>query len=269
MLVLVLPAYNESEAIGPLLDRVAPAFRETEGPASVLLVDDGSADGTADLARAKAAELGLELEVAAHDGNRGLGAALRTGLSRGTELAGGDGVVVVMDTDNTHDPALIPTMAAKLTSGFDVVIASRYAPGGKEVGLSPRRRVMSRGASLLLRLLVPVRGARDYSCGYRVYRASTLRRAFEVYGDEFITESGFVSSAEILLKCAWLPARIGEVPLVLRYDLKGGASKMNVGATVRRYLRLAAAGKRTAARARRAAARAGAGDGALSGGRTA
>jgi len=252
MLVLALPAYNESEAIGPLLDRVAPAFREVEGTATVLLVDDGSSDDTVARAKAAAAARGLALEVAAHGRNLGLGAALRTGLSRGTELAGPNGTVVVMDTDNTHDPALIPRMVAKLETGFDVVIASRYAPGGKEIGLSLRRRIMSRGASLLLRTLVPVRGARDYSCGYRAYRASTLRRAFEVYGGAFITESGFVSSAEILLKCAWLPSRIAEVPLVLRYDLKGGASKMKVGATVRRYLRLAAAGKRAAARGRNA-----------------
>jgi dolichol-phosphate mannosyltransferase len=252
MLILVLPAYNESEAIGPLLDRVAPAFREVEGPACVLLVDDGSADGTADRARSKAAELGLSLEVAAHERNLGLGAALRTGLSRAKDLAGQDGVIVVMDTDNTHDPALIPRMLAKLATGFDVVIASRYAPGGKEIGLKPHRRVLSRGASLLLRTLVPVPGARDYSCGYRAYRASTVRRAFEVYGDGFVTESGFVSSAEILLKCSWLPSRIGEVPLVLRYDLKGGASKMNVASTIRRYLRLAAAGRGAAARGRTA-----------------
>jgi dolichol-phosphate mannosyltransferase len=67
-----------------------------------------------------------------------------------------------------------------------------------------------------------------------------------------VTESGFVSSAEILLKCSWLPSRIGEVPLVLRYDLKGGASKMNIAATIRRYLRLAAAGRSAAARGRTA-----------------
>jgi dolichol-phosphate mannosyltransferase len=250
MLVLALPAYNESEAIGPLLERVAPAFREVEGSACVLLVDDGSGDDTVARAKAAAAKLGLTLEVAPHGRNLGLGAALRTCLSKGAELAGPSGTVVVMDTDNTHDPALIPRMLAKLASGFDVVIASRYAPGGKEIGLSARRRLMSRGASLLLRTLVPVRGARDYSCGYRAYRAATLRRAFGVYGDAFITESGFVSSAEILLKLAWLPSRVAEVPLVLRYDLKGGASKMKVGATVRRYFRLAAAGRRAAAKAR-------------------
>ena len=255
MLILVLPAYNESEAIGPLLDRVAPAFREVEGPASVLLVDDGSADGTAEAARAKARELGLALDVAVHERNMGLGAALRTGLSRAKDMVGADGVIVVMDTDNTHDPGLMPDMVAKLRSGYDIVIASRYAPGGKEIGLSPLRRVLSRGASLLLRVFIPVRGARDYSCGYRAYRASTIRRAFEVFGDGFITESGFVSSAEILLKCAALPSRVAEVPLVLRYDLKGGASKMDVIATIRRYLRLAAAGRRAIAQQAADAAR--------------
>ena len=71
-----------------------------------------------------------------------------------------------------------------------------------------------------------------------------LARAFEVHGDDLITETGFVSSAEVLLKLAYLPSRVAEVPLVLRYDLKGGASKMNITDTIRRYLRMITAGRK-------------------------
>jgi dolichol-phosphate mannosyltransferase len=248
MLVVMLPAYNESEAMRPLLEGIAATFRTIPGPASVLVVDDGSTDGTASAAKRKAGELGLSLEVAVHETNQGLGQALRTGFLRAHEILGGDGVLVVMDADNTHDPALIPAMLAKLEDGCDVVIASRYAPGGKEIGLSPLRRLMSRGASLALAVFLPVRGARDYSCGYRAYRGSVIARAFEVYGDDLIVEDGFVSSAEILVKLAGLPARVGEVPLILRYDLKGGASKMRVGQTIGRYLLLMAAGRRALGR---------------------
>lgn len=244
MLVVMLPAYNEVDSIAPLLSRIARTFEEIDGDASVLLVDDGSTDGTVDRAEETARSAGLQLTVAAHGTNRGLGAALKTGFSRGSELVGRDGVLVGMDADNTHDPAVIPSMLKRLDDGYDVVIASRYAPGGEEVGLSLLRSILSRGASTTLRLFLPVKGARDYSCGYRAYRGSVLARAFEVHGDDLITETGFVSSAEVLLKLAYLPSRVAEVPLVLRYDLKGGASKMNITDTIRRYLRMITAGRK-------------------------
>jgi len=244
MLVVMLPAYNEVDSIAPLLSRIARTFEEIDGDASVLLVDDGSTDGTVERAEETARSAGLQLTVAAHGTNRGLGAALKTGFSRGSELVGRDGVLVGMDADNTHDPAVIPSMLKRLDDGYDVVIASRYAPGGEEVGLSLLRSILSRGASTTLRLFLPVKGARDYSCGYRAYRGSVLARAFEVHGDDLITETGFVSSAEVLLKLAYLPSRVAEVPLVLRYDLKGGASKMNITDTIRRYLRMITAGRK-------------------------
>ena len=244
MLLVMLPAYNEVDSIAPLLTRIARTFEELDGDAGVLLVDDGSTDGTVERAEETARSVGLLLTVAAHETNQGLGAALKTGFTRGSELVGRDGVLVGMDADNTHDPAVIPSMLKRLDDGYDVVIASRYAPGGEEVGLSLLRSILSRGASTTLRLFLPVKGARDYSCGYRAYRGSVLARAFEVHGDDLITETGFVSSAEVLLKLAYLPSRVAEVPLVLRYDLKGGASKMNITDTIRRYLRMITAGRK-------------------------
>ena len=244
MLVVMLPAYNEVDSIAPLLSRIARTFEEIGGDARVLLIDDGSTDGTVERALETARSAGLLLTVAAHETNQGLGAALKTGFTRGSELVGRDGVLVVMDADNTHDPAVIPSMLKRLDEGFDVVIASRYAPGGEEVGLSLLRSILSRGASTILRLFLPVEGARDYSCGYRAYRGAALARAFEAYGDDLITETGFVASAEVLLKLAYLPSRVAEVPLVLRYDLKGGASKMDIADTIKRYLRMITAGRK-------------------------
>ena len=258
MLVVLLPAYNEAGSIPPLLPKIASALGRYEGESMVLLVDDGSSDGTADIALEAGATLGVRVDVERHPRNLGLGRALKTGFRLATELAGQDGYVIAMDTDDTHDPALIPLMIERIEGGCDVVIASRYAPGGREVGLSGVRRFLSRGASLLLTIFSPVRGARDYTCGYRAYRGSILVEAHQVWGDEFIAEEGFVASAEILLKLGRLGARVGEVPLVLRYDLKGGASKMRVGRTIGRYLRLVTVGRRALSRRRGTAGAAGA-----------
>ena len=238
---LALPAYNEERSLPALLLRcipVAEEFGRRGGRLAVLVVDDGSQDGTAEAARAFADRLAVE--VVPHGVNRGLGAALRTGLLAALDRSAPGDHIATMDADNTHDPMLLPEMAERLErERADVVIASRYVAGGEEVGLTPLRKVLSRGASFLLSTVAPVRGARDYTCGYRLYRGTLLRRAREAWGDRLVEEAGFTCMAEVLLKLGRGGARVTEHPLVLRYDLKEGASKMKVMRTISRYFVLA------------------------------
>ena len=238
---LALPAYNEERSLPALLERCVPvarAIEQTGRRLAIVVVDDGSRDRTIEASLAFRDRLAIE--VVPHTVNQGLGAALRTCLRSALERAGEGDAVATMDADNTHDPAMLPAMWQCLedTPG-DVVIASRYVSGGDEIGLTPLRKVLSRGASYLLRLTVPVRGARDYTCGYRVYRSSTLRRAADQWKERLVEESGFTCMAEVLLKLGRGGARILEWPLILRYDLKEGASKMKVMRTILRYFALA------------------------------
>jgi dolichol-phosphate mannosyltransferase len=251
---IILPAYNEAGALPALLAAIAADLAAALSP-RVIVVDDGSTDDTAAVARDVLSSLppslltahhSLLAQVISHPRNLGLGAALRTGLLAAASDAADDDVIVVMDADNTHPPALIVDLARAIARGADVAIASRYAPGGREVGLSWYRRIMSRGASALLWAAFHVRGARDYTCGYRAYRAGILRRAISVWGDRLIEERGFVCMAELLIKLSRLGARIVEVPLVLRYDLKAGPSKVKIIPTILRYFRLIARARRLA-----------------------
>ncbi len=239
-LSVVLPAYNEAACIETLLRRIGKALASERARRSfgehgsldweIVVVDDGSSDQTAAIARVVGRTLPVRLVE--HGVNKGLGAAMRTGLRAAADST----VVVTMDADNTHDPDLIPDMITKLLQGADVVIASRFEPGGAEVGVPPHRKFISHAASGIMQLMARVEGARDYSCGYRAYRGELLRRLIEAYGpDTFITENGFACMVELLLRAATLGARVSEVPLVLRYDLKEGASKMKVARTTRRY----------------------------------
>jgi dolichol-phosphate mannosyltransferase len=237
---LALPAYNEERSLPALLERCIPLGSELAALGArlaVLVVDDGSTDGT--IAAARSFSDRLAIEVVPHGINRGLGAALRTGIAAAIERAAAGDFIATMDADNTHDPALLPLLLRRMKdTGSDVVIASRYAPGGREVGLSRLRQVLSRGASFLLTLTVPVQGARDYTCGFRLYRAEVLKRASALWGDRLIEEAGFTCMAELLLKLGRGGARIAESPLVLRYDLKEGASKMKMMRTISRYFEL-------------------------------
>ena len=239
MIVVVLPAYNEADALPPLLRRLHEVSVGHFGSAlSVIVVDDGSSDGSAQAAR-QAAE-GLDVRVVSHPENRGLNEAIRTGLLAAMEEVGDDDIVVTMDADDTHAPGLISRMTMLIEEGNDVVVASRYAPGGRVLGVPLSRRILSRGASLLFRLVYPVSGVRDYTCGYRAYRAGLLRAAFARWGDQFISEPGFSCMVDILLKLSRLNAVVTEAPLVLRYGRKPGKSKMNVRRTMAQTLSLLA-----------------------------
>ncbi len=247
--IVALPAFNERDALPRLLRRIAAA---PGGPYRTLVVDDGSSDGTAEAAEACREAL-PGLRVVRHDRNRGLGAALQTGWTEALRELPDDGAVITMDADDTHDPAVIARLLDLLAAGADVAIASRFQPGGGEVGLSPARRVFSRGAGVLLAAARPIAGVRDYTCGYRAYRAGMLRRAFQAYGQNgLITAPGFACSAEVLVKLAALGARCAEAPLVLRYDLKRGKSKMKVLRTIGGYFYILRVTRRRPAAARAA-----------------
>ncbi|MDF1701572.1 MAG: glycosyltransferase, partial [Planctomycetota bacterium] len=164
------------------------------------------------------------------------GAAMRTGILHVLEHGRDDDWLIALDADNTHPSELMPGMVAKAEAGADIVIASRFQPGAEIHGLDAFRTLISQVASWLLRIMFP--GARDYTCGYRCYRVGLLRWGQEHYGADFMNQQGFSIMVDILLKLRRQASRIEEVPLILRYDRKQGASKMKVMQTAITTLRL-------------------------------
>jgi dolichol-phosphate mannosyltransferase len=233
---VVLPAYNEQDALPPLLAAIQAALDPAGIDYRVIVVDDGSRDGTAQVARDAARWLPVQL--VSHGVNQGLAAAIRTGLTTAVAESGPNDVVVAMDCDNTHPPRLIPRMLAMIDDGHDVVIASRFQPGAQVYGVPRSRQLYSVGARWLFQLMFPIRGVRDYTCGFRAYRAEALRQAIARYGDGLISETGFSCMADLLLKLRTLPLEMGEVPLELHYERRGAGSKMRVLRTIRQTLGL-------------------------------
>jgi dolichol-phosphate mannosyltransferase len=233
---LVLPAYNEVESLPPMLRRLRDMTAGWDGSVRIWVVDDGSSDGTADVAHH--GPEGLDVTVVSHPRNLGLGQAVHSGLRAAAAAAHGDDVVVVMDADDTHDVGLIPLLHQALTDGADIAIASRFVRGGNDSTAPPFRRLLSRGAAVLFRLALPLDGVRDFTSGYRAYRVSLLQRAVSHYGERLIEEQGFACMVELLLKLRHCRPVVVEVPLVLRYDRKQSASKLRLGRTVVQYLEL-------------------------------
>ena len=233
---VILPAFNEQGSLPPLLGRIQTALGGSELAYHVIVVNDGSSDRTLEIAQQHAAT--MPLTVVDHGVNRGLGEAMRSGfLEAGRRMRPGD-VIVTMDADNTHPPDLIHAMVNRTRKGYDLVVASRFVPGGQQIGLKAYRRALSRCAGLIMKTLFPVRGVSDYSCGYRAYSAVILKRALDLHGPALVEEQGFSCFVDVLLKLRRMNVRATEVPLVLRYDFKEGASKMRIMRTIRRYIRL-------------------------------
>lgn len=236
-LILALPAYNEEHALPLVLAAFERQVLSAGLAASVVIVDDGSTDGTCRVAEEWASK--LPVRVVRHAANQGLGETIQDALRAAAARADPGDVIVSMDADNTHSPELIPAMVRLIAEGCDVVIASRYRRGSKVVGVSAFRQLMTYGARFLFQLLLPTPGVRDFTCGFRAYRAGLIQQAFQRYPGGLVTERSFACMLEILLKLREMGARMGEAPMVLRYDLKPGASKMKVWPTVLSTLRLA------------------------------
>ena len=236
MVIIILPAYNEERALGKLLSEIDDSMKELATGYRVVVVNDGSADRTSEVAAEMASA--MPLTVIDHEQNRGLGESIRTGLMHAVDDASERDTIVTMDADNTHTPHLIGRMLSAIREGNDVVIASRYQPGARIIGVPGYRKLLSRGANLAFRVLFPTPNVRDFTTGYRAYRAGMLKEAFSRYGEDFVGQSGFSCMVDILLKLRELDAIMSEVPLVLRYDLKQDVSKMLVLRTVGTTLQL-------------------------------
>jgi dolichol-phosphate mannosyltransferase len=238
-LAIVIPMRDERLSVHPLFERFVSAASAWDFPYRIIVVDGKSSDGTPDEIRRF--ENHLPIEILELKENVGLGGALEIGLQRA--LSDAD-MVVTMDGDDSHDPHTIPALLTRLDEGYDVVVASRFAPGGKEIGVAAHRKALSHVASAVLRLLFPVGTVQDYSSGFRAYRADALR-SIAVKG-RVVSETGFACMLDILLRLRAQGSRAAEVPLVLRYDLKPSESKMDVPRTVLRYLVLIGRNWRTA-----------------------
>lgn len=237
MIYVLLPTYNEEHCIEILLSRIKKGMDKRNYQYTVVIYDDGSTDNTSEIIKKNIHE--VPLVAIGENENQGLGYAMNSLVNETLELsADDDDVAVVLDADNTHNPEHIFRMVDCINDGFDIVIASRFLKDSRTLGVPKYRNLLSLVVSYLMKILFPVKGVKDYTCGYRAYRVGLLRDAKNVYGDTLITERGFACMAELLIKLRRLGILAREIPLVLKYNLKVGKSKMNVPVTILRTLQL-------------------------------
>jgi dolichol-phosphate mannosyltransferase len=221
--LVVLPTYDECDNIATVLRRLRVAVPD----AHILVVDDDSPDGTAELAEDVARELG-QISLLRRRERSGLGAAYRAGFEWG--LARGYDVLVEMDADLSHDPFALPRLLDEVASGSDLAIGSRYVRGGATPGWPLARRAISRVGCTYARVMLRV-PTHDATSGFRAYRAAALRAV----GLETIRANGYGFQVEMTYRVARLGGQIREVPIEFR-DRTAGTSKMSARIVVEALL---------------------------------
>jgi len=212
--LVIIPTYNEAENIERILRRIA----EVLPAAGVLVVDDGSPDGTGDLVKSVAVEL-PDVHLMARAGKAGLGSAYRSGFVWGMD--NGYDVLIEMDADFSHDPGALPALVEPLTQGYDVAIGSRYVEGGHVPNWARHRHLLSQGGNRYASLMLGL-GVSDSTAGFRAYSAAILR----MLDLEAIRADGYAFQIEMTYRAKQQGAKIKEVPITF-VDRVAGESKMS------------------------------------------
>jgi glycosyltransferase involved in cell wall biosynthesis len=211
---MIVPTYNEAENLAALVT----ALRALPGNIHVLVVDDNSPDGTGRIADGLAAQ-DEGVHVLHRAAKQGLGAAYKAGFAEG--LRRGYTYICTMDADFSHDPERLPSLLAKAAAGYDLVVGSRYVPGGRIVGSTVMRQLISYGANWLAHTILGVT-IRDCTAGFRCYRRTVL----ETINLDAIFSSGYSFLIEMAFYCQRAGFRSGEVPITF-VNRRMGISKIS------------------------------------------
>ncbi len=214
---LILPTYDEAENIERIVAAALPQLASTRLEHRILVVDDGSPDGTGAIAD-RLAEENAAVEVLHRTSKDGIGPAYLAGFARA--LAGGADLVMEMDSDFSHDPADIPRLVAA-SADADLVLGSRYVAGGGVTDWGLARRLISRGGSLYARLLLGV-PVRDLTGGFKCFRRSVLE-GLDLSG---VGTDGYGFQIEVTYRALRAGFRVTELPILFR-DRRVGSSKMS------------------------------------------
>ncbi|MHC0433165.1 polyprenol monophosphomannose synthase [Streptomyces sp. O3] len=228
--LVIIPTYNEAENIKSIVGRV----RASVPDAHILVADDNSPDGTGKLADELAAD-DDHVQVLHREGKEGLGAAYLAGFSWGIEH--GYGVLVEMDADGSHQPEELPRLLTALR-GADLVLGSRWVPGGRVVNWPASRKFLSRGGSTYSRLLLDV-PIRDVTGGFRAFRRETL----EGLGLDEVASQGYCFQVDLARRAVAAGFHVVEVPITF-VERELGDSKMSRDIVVEALWRVTAWGVR-------------------------
>jgi len=222
-IAIVIPTYNESENVRKLIDGIFKIDKRI----NMVFVDDNSPDGTGEILD-RISIKNREIHVIHRKGKLGIGSAHIAGFKYSVKNLNAD-LIFSMDADLSHNPKYIPDFIKKIEKGYDVVVGSRYVPGGG-VNWELHRRIMSRGANLISKIFLGLK-INDITTGYRCYRIKVL----EKLNLDGIKSNGFSFLEEMLYLCKINGFKIGETPIFF-VERQKGKSKLNYKEVIKFFL---------------------------------
>jgi len=217
---IVIPTFNERENIQQLIPLIQKVLRESSiiSSSHILIVDDNSPDGTGRMAE-ELAQTFPNIHVIHRPQKLGIGSALKDGFEYALSKLNAD-IIIQMDADLSHHPAYIPRFIAKIREGYDVVIGSRRVSGGRIVGWSLYRHVISYIANKIAQQVLRL-NVQDCTSGYRAFTQTALH----TIQYSTLTERGYALQIEVLYRCQQARLRIGEIPITF-HNRKHGETKL-------------------------------------------
>jgi len=231
MIYLLIPSYNDSDNFSPLLRNIHQKLKSYRY--KVIIVDDGSTDDTKRIIRQLAHN--YPITWIGYKKNRGPGHAFKFGFNYIIPKLKQSDTLITMEADNSSDLSILKKMV-RLAKKHDVVLSSPFASGGKFIKLEVKRRILSEISSLLDRCIFRIKGVKTYASFYRAYNPMILKNLLKIYKANLITENGFSSVVELLIKLSKLGGSIYEIPSTLDWSVRRGKSKMKIGKTIVRHL---------------------------------
>lgn len=233
---LLMPAYNEASCLPALLPKIKKEAEQHKWNYTLVVCNDGSKDETGAILEKFQKE--IPMVILTHPMNRGLGETARDLFEYAATHSNDDDIIVRIESDDTNEPFYIQQLCDKLVEGYDVVTCSRFQEGGGQKGVDGYRKYISYCATAFMRFFFPVKGLKEYTCGYRAYRAPIIKKAIQTFGSNFIQLKGlgFTCTLEKVVKLNLLGAKFAEVPFVLQYDQKASESKMVSSVTMLGYI---------------------------------
>ena len=227
MIYIILPSFNEEKNLIKIIKKIE--FLNKKLKSKVILVDDGSNDATERIVTKK---YSVKIIYLKHKTNRGLSVALESGFKKVVKIGNKKDIIITLDSDNTHPINLIPEMINQINKNHDIVVASRFQKDSKVKGVTYFRKLMSSGAKLIFKFFFPFKNLNDYTCNYRAYKFPHIKKI--VSEKNFFKNEGFNIAAKILIYFISFHKilNIAEVPLILSYHKKIGASKMKIFLTI-------------------------------------
>ncbi|MCP8311186.1 MAG: polyprenol monophosphomannose synthase [Candidatus Methylarchaceae archaeon HK01M] len=219
-IAVLIPTYNERDNISLLIDEVFNNFSDGTHDVYIVVIDDNSSDGTGQIV-AKITEVNDHVHLLSRPGKYGLGSAYIDGFRWSDSNLSPD-VFVQMDADLSHPPYYLPTLIKKALEGYDVIIGSRYVEGGASVSWSWYRKVISRGANSIARLMLRIK-EKDATSGFR----TLSRRAVHALFDFDLSSKGYSYQIESLFLYSSFKLSIKEVP-ILFFEREKGETKLSI-----------------------------------------